>query len=457
MRFVTTPSPFAPLVAAAALLMASSSCEAFTNPGTPLSPPGGAATASTEADTRANDAMSQYEAALKAAFEQASASAVPSTINQQQELQPQVEPPHQQQGVSTEARIEANTALLEQVQQQEHAIDQYEAALKAALESSSSSSSTMENSAAVVAAPPAIVFGQQEQQEQQHQHLSEPDLDSLSRDIASRIERAESANGGQPLDATARAELTGSVIVGSATSAAAAASAQQQQQQHPEPDWDGISRDITSRIEKAESANGGRPLDPTATAEIVGTVIAGSATAAAAATVGSPLLIGAALGVAGTHVLGGKRGEALAEATKTSFREALEFTQASLAAEEGDVSRASAKIAERVREDTQKHVEHLREEAIQNAREVTHFAQVQAHQVSREISNAPSHLVEETKKMIVGNKDVPQRTFRAVRTFLGSEEVQRAKDRVVQSIKDGLESEELRAVKSRASRSLKEL
>jgi hypothetical protein len=365
-----------------------STCDAFSAP-TPF-------TAAPKVDS--NNAMSQYEAALKAAFEQASAtSSMPSPTDQQQYLAQQEQVDQLafvavEQQPPLESTIESNTALLEQVQEQEQAIDQYETALKAALESSGAAAA----SSSTTTAPPTIVFGGEAQQQ-------------------------------QPQEA---APLVAATAV---------------QEQVQQLDWSSISKDISSRIALAESKIGGE-LDPAKKGEIVGTVLAGSAVLGTAA-INSPLLMGAALGYAGTHVLGGKRGEALAEYSKDALRNAVTFTKSQLNEEKGDISKASARI-----------IEHLQNEALRKAKDMGHAAEKQAHQVSRELSNAPAHLVEEGKKIVKSDdfQKMPTRTFSAVKAFLGSDEVKRARESVVKSIKDGLESEELKAVKDRATRSLKD-
>ncbi|VEU34111.1 unnamed protein product [Pseudo-nitzschia multistriata] len=334
----------------AATALFASNCNAYT-PGVPKVTP---VTQSNALDNNADIAMSQYEAALKAAFEQASSTAAPDA--------PEAES-------ST-----ASATFAEQVEEQEQAIDQYEAALKAALESTS----------AAAGAPSSISFGE-----------AEP------------VANQDDQNG---------------------------------------PNWESISENISSQIEKAESKIGA-PLSAAAKGEIVGTVLAGSAVLGTAA-INSPLLMGAALGYASTHVLSGKRGEDLARVSKDAFLSAVTFTQTQLDQEEGDISKASARI-----------MQHLQHEAQNKAMEVGKVAQTQAHQVTRDITNAPTHLVEEGKKIIASEdfKKMPNRTFKAVQAFLGSDEVKRAKESVVKSIKDGLESDELKAVKDRATRSLKEI
>ena len=341
--------------AATAALLATNYATAFRNPKVTNMPPPKAA--------EVDNAMSQYEAALKAAFEQASATAVPSPENQQQELGfPVVKPAW-------------SPNNFDEVEEQEQAIDQYGTALKAALEASSM--------AERATAPPSIVFGEQDKVTKKKQE---------------------------------------------------------------QPDWANISGDITARIKMAESKLGA-PLDASAKGEIIGTVLAGSAVLGTAA-VNSPLLLGAALGYAGTHILGGERGEALAEASKEALTNAVAFTEAQIKEEKGDISRAGARI-----------VEHLENEAIRKSQEVQKAAEMKAHEVARDISDAPSHLVDEGKKLVQSEdfQQMPKRTFKAVTAFLGSDKVKRARQKVVDSIKDGLESEEMQAMREKATRSLTNL
>ncbi len=331
------------------LFATSNYSDAYSNPKvTPVSP-GNA--------VEMDNAMSQYEAALKAAFEEASPPAVPSPANQASVV-PATGIPSATNHDQAPPAWGVTPKSFDKVEQQEEAIDQYGAALKAALKSSSMTGET--------SAPPTIVFGDAEQAE--------------------------------------------------------------------EPDWANISKDISSRIEFAEKKFG--PLDAAGKGEIVGTVLAGSAVLGTAA-INSPLLMGAALGYAGTHLLEGKRGEEL----KESLNNAVEFAQCTLELEQGDISKASARI-----------VEHLQNEAIKKSREA-------AQQVAREIENAPAHLVEETTKFVQSEdfQKAPKRAFQAVSAFLGSDEVKRAKESVVKSIQDGLESDEMHALKARATRSLKDL
>ena len=146
-----------------------------------------------------------------------------------------------------------------------------------------------------------------------------------------------------------------------------------------------------------------------------------------------------------THILGGERGEVLAEASKEALNNAVAFTEAQIKEEKGDISRAGARI-----------VEHLQNEAIRKSREVQKAAELKAQEVARDISDAPSHLVDEGKKFVQSEdfRQMPKRTFKAVSAFLGSDKVKRAKQKVIDSIKDGLESEEMQAMREKATRSL---
>eukprot|EP00536_Pseudo-nitzschia_multiseries_P011250 jgi/Psemu1/28317/gm1.28317_g len=393
-------------VAAAALLASTSDAYSLNTPKvTPV-------TQSNVLDQNADVAMSQYEAALKAAFEQASASALQGQQQQQQQAAPEAATESPAVTAAPAFSTATSTSFHQHAEEQDHAVDQYEAALQAALGSSSRVEETV--AAALYSEADNGIAQAQEQQ-------------------------------------------------------------QQQQQQQQQPNWEIISESISAQIEKAESKVGA-PLSAAAKGEIVGTVLAGSAVLGTAA-INSPLLMGAALGYGATHVLNGKRGEELRRVSKDAIRSALTFTQTQLEEERGDISKASARIM--------KHIQHE--------------AQNKANQVSRDLSNAPAHLVEEGKKMVTARimdhiqheaqtkameaqkvaqeraqqvsshvfeegkkivnsddfKQAPNRTFKAVTAFLGSDEVKRAKDSVVKSIQDGLESEELKAVKDRAAKSLK--
>jgi len=424
----------------------------------------------------ANTAMSQYEAALKAAFEQAAATQTTPTNNPMtssstststspppspslQESFPQVKAPASTMAPTDEVVISATTNnrhfsvsphmmnnnhafvedndgkdsgsanpittttttaavgvvpqeelhaaassafLRKHIEQQENAVDQYEAAIKAAFESTTTPPSP----------PTTIVFDNDEQQEQQN-------------------------NSNSKAVVVDKVELLSVAVV----------AASKKNEQDQELNWDSISKDITNKIISAESEQGGKPLSAAATGEIVGTVLAGSAVLGSAA-IGSPLVMGAALGYASTHVLGGKRGEALSKASKLAMTDAIQFSKSQLELEHGDISKASKRI-----------LTHIQHEANDRFSEVQNELTNQAHHVTQEISMAPSLIAEKTKQLVTSDefKSMPLRSFKAFTTFLKSEEVQNAKNTAVKAMKDGLESDELKAVQKRATISLKDI
>mmetsp|Transcript_13423 Transcript_13423/g.15174 ORF Transcript_13423/g.15174 Transcript_13423/m.15174 type:complete len:392 (+) Transcript_13423:170-1345(+) len=359
--------------------------EALTTPSVPK-------VTNTNANT--NNAMSQYEAALKAAFEQAAAATATTTspsLPPPQESFPQVKTPvasttmaphmiqdnHDNVIPQEELHAAASNAFLtKHIEQEEKAVDQYEAAIQDVFESTTP---------ATTLPPTTIVFGDEHQEQDQDQ---EPE---------------------------------------------------------PEPDWDTISKDIHHQIVSAQSKQNGEPLSPSATGEIVGTVLAGSAAVlGSAAIVGSPLVMGAALGYASTHVLGGKRGEALSQASKVAMTEAIQFSKSQLALEQGDISKASKRI-----------LNHIQHEATDRFSEVQQDISDQAQHAKQEFVMAPNRLAKKTKQLVT--KDNAIRSFKALKTFLQSEEVQNAKNTAVKAMKDGLESDELKAVQKRATISLKDI
>jgi len=367
--------------------------EAYTTPSVPK-------VTNTNANT--NNAMSQYEAALKAAFEQAAAATATTTSSSlppPQESFPQVKTPiasttitdndnkhfsmsphmikdnHDTVVPQEKLHAAASSAFLTQhIEQEEKVVDQYEAAIQDVFESTTP---------ATTLPPTTIVFGDEHQDQE-----PEPE---------------------------------------------------------PEPDWDTISKDIHHQIVSAQSKQNGEPLSPSATGEIVGTVLAGSAAVlGSAAIVGSPLVMGAALGYASTHVLGGKRGEALSKASKVAMTDAIQFSKSQLALEQGDISKASKRI-----------LNHIQHEATDRFSEVHKDISDQAQHAKQEFVMAPNRLADKTKQLVT--KDNAIRSFKALKTFLQSEEVQNAKNTAVKAMKDGLESDELKAVQNRATISLKDI
>jgi hypothetical protein len=203
-------------------------------------------------------------------------------------------------------------------------------------------------------------------------------------------------------------------------------------------EWNALSEMIQMKLDNAESKQG-KPLTDEAKDELIATALAGSVLGTA---VGSPLLIGAALGYAGSQMLQGENGEKTREVIGKASKEmlaqankALAFTKEQLENEE-DLSKASKKILL----------------AIQD----------KANQVQEDLKTSPQAVMDNLKvnlKKTVESeefKTLPNRTFNAVRSFLESDEVKRASSSAVKAIQDGLASDEMKALQSRATQAVKD-
>jgi gas vesicle protein len=203
-----------------------------------------------------------------------------------------------------------------------------------------------------------------------------------------------------------------------------------------------LSEMVRTKIGAAEDAGSTTttpPTDGVTKDEIVATALAGSVLGTA---VGSPLLIGAAIGLAGSHILTGENGEKARQMVGKAGRDLLEqataaiaFTQEQLA-QEKDLSSASKKILLAIQD---------------RASEVqTEFQSSNGDAVERLKGNLKKTVESEEFKTL------PNRSFQAVRAFVGSEEVKKASGSVMQAIKDGLESDEMKALQSRATQAIKD-
>jgi hypothetical protein len=194
---------------------------------------------------------------------------------------------------------------------------------------------------------------------------------------------------------------------------------------------------VQSKIDFVEQKQG--PLSDEAKDELIATALAGSVLGTA---VGSPLLVGAALGYAGSQLLQGEKGEKTREILGNASKEmlaqanaALAFTKEQLEQEE-DLSAASKKILLAIQE--------------------------KAKKVENDFKNSPQEAMERLKvnlKKTVESeefKTLPNRTFNAFRAFLESDEVKQASATAMKAIQDGLESEEMKALQSRASQAMKD-
>ena len=200
--------------------------------------------------------------------------------------------------------------------------------------------------------------------------------------------------------------------------------------------WSSVTQMIHSKIEE----QGGDSLSEEATDEIIATAVAG----VVGTVVGSPLMVGAALGYAGSQMLQGEKGEKAREAIGQASKEvmsqansAIDFTKKELENEK-DLSKVSAKVLL----------------AIQD----------KAGEMQKDFEAAPSKMVEQIPGLLaskmkenilssVGSIE-PKQSFNKFMAFMESEEVQKMKSGAVKALKDGLESDELKALQSKAQKAV---
>jgi hypothetical protein len=203
-------------------------------------------------------------------------------------------------------------------------------------------------------------------------------------------------------------------------------------------DWNSLTQMIKSKIGAAEDKEG-KPLSDEAKDEIIATALAGSALGTI---VGSPLIIGAALGYAGTQMLSEEQREQAQKVLGKASKSVLEQANAAIAFSkeqldnEKDLSAASKKILLAIQE--------------------------KATEVQKEIKNSPQDFIASVKENVVKTvesdefKALPKNAFNAVRAFLESDEVKQATNSAMKAVKDGLESEEMKALQSRATQAMRD-
>lgn len=204
-------------------------------------------------------------------------------------------------------------------------------------------------------------------------------------------------------------------------------------------DLNSLSQLFRSKIDAAQSGSGddSEPLSEEAKDDIIATAVAGSVVGTV---VGSPLLIGAALGYAGSQMLTGERGEkargAIGKASKDLLHQAnaaLAFTQEQLENEK-DLSSASKKILLAIQDRAQEVKNEFSSEKVMESLQTNFQKTVESEEF----------------------KMLPNRTFQAVRNFIESDEVKKASSGAMHAIQAGLESDEMKALKSRASQAVQD-
>jgi len=216
--------------------------------------------------------------------------------------------------------------------------------------------------------------------------------------------------------------------------------------------WSSVTQLIHSKMEEM---GGEESLSEEKKDEIVATAVAGSVLGTV---VGSHVMVGAALGFAGSQMLQGENGEKAKEAMGKAGKdmmhmgqEAFEFTKHELEHEK-DLSKVSAKILMALQDKTGTLAGEIKTDLEASpALMAEKFREFAAEQTKASITNTFKKTVENDEF-----KNMPQRSFNKFKAFLESEEVMKAKSGAMQAIKDGLESEEVKALQSRASKAVQD-
>ena len=188
--------------------------------------------------------------------------------------------------------------------------------------------------------------------------------------------------------------------------------------------------------------------------QMVATMLAGSAIGVVA---GSPLVFGAALGVAGSKLLDDseeglknrKKLEQLCRQIADQMHGAVAIAQTDLLeeGEEVDASKVSKKLMALVQS---------------RANEIQTQVQSKANTWQADAKRVPSMLASVVKEKLESEefqremKQAPSRAFNALKGFVESEEVKAASGSLWKAVKATMESDEMKALQSRASQAVKE-
>ncbi|VEU34112.1 unnamed protein product [Pseudo-nitzschia multistriata] len=202
-----------------------------------------------------------------------------------------------------------------------------------------------------------------------------------------------------------------------------------------EDSWNSLTRMIHSTIEE----KGGDSLSEEAKDEIIKTAVAGSVLGTV---VGSPLVVGAALGYAGSQMLQGEKGDKAKQVMGQATREVMDRANSAIVfakqelENEKDLSNVSAKILLAIKD--------------------------KAGEIKSEAKDSPAIMVEKLKQNVMNSvesqdfKTLPKRSFGALKALLESDEVKNVSTSAIDAIKAGLESEEMKALQNRASKAVKD-
>ena len=165
------------------------------------------------------------------------------------------------------------------------------------------------------------------------------------------------------------------------------------------------------------------------------------ATTAASVVVGSPLVIGAALGVAGSKLLEGENGEqtkqvlgAVGKGLTAKVKDAVAFAKETIDEEDGDISKVPDKML--------------------------NILKAKATTITEDVKEKvnPQEMAKQLKEALESDdvKEAPGRAVNAFQSFLASNEVKSVQAKALKALKDGMASDEMKALQNRASEALKE-
>jgi hypothetical protein len=198
--------------------------------------------------------------------------------------------------------------------------------------------------------------------------------------------------------------------------------------------------------------------------QLTNTAIAG----ALGVVMGNPLVLGAALGYAGSQMLEGENYEKTVEAMENlrkgitkSVHETISLAHETLE-KDGDLSKLPnkmiqgmllAKATEEFGQLKTKPKELLSSWKSELEQRLKH-----GRSEMEQLKDAPTHALENVKHALESGelKEAPGRAFNAFSAFLNSDEVKQVQKRALEAMKNSLESEEMKALQSRASKALNE-
>jgi hypothetical protein len=217
---------------------------------------------------------------------------------------------------------------------------------------------------------------------------------------------------------------------------------------------------IQNEMEESEKLDS----KPVAQDQLTNTAIAG----ALGVVTGNPIMLGAALGYAGSQMMEGENAEKTLEAIENlrkgitkSIHETISLAHNTLE-NEGDLSKLPQKIVQgMLLAQATKDFSELKtkpKEFLSSWKSELEQRMKQGRSEMENLKDAPTLAMENVKHALESDdlKEAPGRAFNAFSAFLNSDEVKQVQKRALKAMKDSLESEEMKALQSRASKALNE-